>query len=99
VARRSTDPEQLCLFVDPETPPVAPGKPVPPSSAKITWSKYRPKEPPKCDDCMHALAAAKGNAPASRRAKFRRAQGGSVLLLCYFHAQLRRESDGMSALE
>lgn len=94
--RPQADPDQLELFDEPPVDPVPPGRPVPPSRARVVWSKYRPQNPVKCDDCMHALAAAKGNAPASRRARFRRVQGQTVLLVCDLHAMLRREADGVN---
>lgn len=90
------DPLQDALFPV-ETPPVkVPARK--PTDGRPRWSKYRPKHPQKCDDCMLVLLLAKGNAPASRRAKFRRQQGGSDLLLCYGHAQARREEDGLPGL-
>lgn len=83
---------------DVDTPPVrTPRRPAAPG--KPAWSKYRPKAPMKCDDCMMVLALAKGDAPASRRARWRRRIGTTDLLLCYAHADVRREEDGLERLE
>lgn len=94
------DPYQPGLF---DVQPVPVRKPpraqTPASAARPRWSKYRPLNPVKCDDCMAVLAAAQGNGPASRLAKFRRAQGGTDLLLCYAHAQQRRDDDGLGVYE
>jgi hypothetical protein len=68
-------------------------------AGKPRWSKYSPINPVKCDDCMLILALAKGDAPASRQARWRRQCGDSDLLLCYGHAALRREEDGMRPLK
>jgi len=97
--RPGRDPDQAGLFDVPDVPPVKPGRRLPTNPARVVWAKYRPVNPVKCDDCMHALAMAQGKAPASRQAKFKRTQGGEVLLVCYWHAQVRREEDGMSALD
>jgi len=98
MTRRQPDPMQDALF-GVETPPIQVPKRIPTSKrTPVVWSKYRPKHPVKCDDCMLLLVQCKGKAPASRQAKFRRKQGVSDLLLCYAHAQARREEDGMEAL-
>lgn len=68
------------------------------SAARPRWTKYRPKSPEKCDDCMLVLALAKGNGPVSRQAKWRRKQGATDLLLCHAHAQARRDEDGLGDL-
>lgn len=48
---------------------------------------------------MLVLALAHGEGPVSRLALFRRAQGGSDLLLCAAHAQDRRDEDGLEPLK
>lgn len=63
------------------------------------WSRYRVRNPVKCDDCMLVLALAKGNAPAARFAQYRRMQDGKDLLLCVAHAQDRRDEDGLRRLK
>lgn len=63
------------------------------------YTKYRPKNPVKCDDCMLLLFIAKGEGPASRQARWRRVSSTSDLLLCQGHADLRREEDGLPALK
>lgn len=68
-------------------------------TGKPKWTRYNPINPVKCDDCMLLLAVAKGNAPASRQARWRRKAGDSDLLLCQGHADLRREEDGMPELK
>jgi hypothetical protein len=47
---------------------------------------------------MLLLYVSKGNAPASRPARWKRKQGAEYLLLCYQHAELRREEDGLKSL-
>jgi hypothetical protein len=89
--------EPVLFEVDPV--PVKVPKRTTSSQAKPRWTKYRPKFPLKCDDCMLVLALAKGAGPPSRQAKFRRKQGAGDLLLCYAHAQARRDEDGMKPLE
>lgn len=91
------DPHQGELFTVVDTPVQTPKRPTT-STPKPRWSKYRPKHPVKCDDCMLLLAVTKGNAPASRQAKWRRKQGASDLLLCYAHATARRTEDGLEPL-
>lgn len=68
-------------------------------SGKPKWTKYRPINPVKCDDCMLLLAVSKGNAPASRQARWKRKTTDSEYLLCQGHADLRREEDGMPELK
>lgn len=63
------------------------------------WTKYRPINPLKCDDCMLVLALAKGNGPATRQARWKRVQDGKDQLLCYGHADARREEDGLEPLK
>jgi len=78
------------------TPPVkSPKRPKASSSDKARWTRYRPKNPVKCDDCMLVLALAEGEGPASRQARYRRKQGETDLLLCFAHAQIRRDEDGL----
>lgn len=69
------------------------------STAKPQWSRYKVKNPVKCDDCMFLLAASEGRAPASRFALFKRKQGPAFLLLCEVHAQYRRDEDGLKRFE
>ncbi len=68
------------------------------SNGKPKWSKYRPVNPVKCDDCMLILALAKGEAPASRQARWKRKTEDADLLLCYGHADIRRAEDGLKPL-
>jgi hypothetical protein len=63
------------------------------------WSKYRTKNPVKCDDCLLFLAQNGGRGPASNPAKFKRAAGGEFRLLCYSHAEARRDQDGLPKLK
>jgi hypothetical protein len=67
-------------------------------AARPRWSKYRPLNPVKCDDCMLLLAETQGQAPASQPARWRRQMGRTDLLLCYGHAAIRRDSDGLESL-
>jgi hypothetical protein len=48
---------------------------------------------------MLLLHLAKGNGPASKPARWKRTRGGDYLLLCYGHAEVRREEDGMKSLK
>lgn len=66
--------------------------------AKPAWSRYRPTTPVKCDDCMQILHDAKGHAPLSRFARWRRRHNGKARVLCHAHAQQWREDDGMKPL-
>lgn len=68
-------------------------------TGKPKWTKYRPVRPLKCDDCMLILALAKGEAPPSRQARWRRKTTDTDLILCQGHADLRREEDGMPELK
>lgn len=95
---REPDPMQDPLF-DVETPPVKiPSLREEKAASRPRWSKYRPLNPVKCDDCMLVLALAGGKAPASRQAKWRRKAGDSDRLLCYGHASARRAEDGLEPL-
>lgn len=69
------------------------------SALRPRWSKYRPVNPVKCDDCMAVLAETRGEGPASRQAKWRRKQGNLDRLLCYAHAALQRAEDGLAPPE
>lgn len=86
---------QPTLF-DVETPPVrVPTRKAAETAAKPRWSAYTPKLDVKCDDCALILLEAKGEAPASRPARWKRVQGGTDLLLCYGHGRERRILDGL----
>lgn len=92
--------DTIPLFGEPE--PAEPPKPkakTEPAAAKPVWSKYRPAVPRKCDDCMAVLAETKGQGPHSRTAAWKRKTGKTFLLLCYPHAQQRREADGLPKLK
>lgn len=71
----------------------------PPGTGRVTWGKYRPKEPVKCDDCMSILAAASGKAPVARTARWRRRQGDADRLLCGGHMEQRRHEEGLTPLK
>ncbi len=92
------EPVQAALFIVAQ-PPVRKVTRKSTSSEKPRWSKYRPVHPVKCDDCMYVLFLAEGNAPASRQGKWRRKQGELDLILCYAHAEIRREEDGLTPLK
>lgn len=96
--KRTTDPMQGELFTVTDAPVKVPPRPKPSTSSRPKWSKYHTATGVKCDDCMLVLALAKGNAPASRQARWRRRHGDSDLLLCYAHASERRVDDGMEPL-
>lgn len=92
------EPQDVPLFnVELPAPLVKPRRELGPG--KPRWSKYRVKDPLKCDDCNLVLHLCRGDGPASRRAWWRRKQGGVDLLLCIEHAQQRREEDGLKPLE
>jgi hypothetical protein len=69
-----------------------------PDPNRITWSTYRPKIRVACDEGLQDLVAA-GGGPVARAARYRRTQHGQDLLLCTTHAQLRRDTDGLPALD
>lgn len=96
--KRTRDPQQGALFDVGDQPVAVPTRPKA-RAGKVVWSKYRPKHPVKCDDCMLLLATTRGQAPASRQAKFRRKQGSLDLLLCYAHTQARRDEDGLAPMD
>lgn len=59
----------------------------------VSYARYRPKKPRKCDDCLAALGR-DPKAPATRTAAFKRVQQGTAdLLLCYPHKEKRRERE------
>lgn len=83
------------LFDVPEGTPVrAPRRSAPPASEPI-WTRYRPKNPVKCDHCMRVLAETNGTGPIAQTARYRRRAGGTDEVLCYPHAQLQRDADGL----
>lgn len=60
---------------------------------KVTYTRYRPKSPCNCDDCMAAYTRDR-NAPHSRPAAFTRKQEGCAdLKLCYEHKAMREEKE------
>lgn len=67
----------------------------PKAAGRPRWSKYRPVNPVKCDDCMLVLTLAKGAAPLARFARHKRAVDGDYLLLCEAHANARKAEDGI----
>ena len=92
--------DTIPLFGEPEpAEPPKPKKTPDTSNAKPAWSKPKWKKPPKCDDCMAVLAETKGTGPHSRTAVWKRKTGKAFLLLCYPHAQQRREADGLPKLK
>ncbi|KAB2384731.1 hypothetical protein [Actinomadura montaniterrae] len=92
--------DTIPLFGEPEpAEPPKPKKTPGTSNAKPVWSRYRPATPRKCDDCMAVLAETKGAGPHSRTAVWKRKTGRAFLLLCYPHAQQRREADGLPKLK
>lgn len=92
------DEMQDALFHVESLPVKAPTRKDTEKAAQPRWSKYRPKNPVKCDDCMLLLAETQGKGPASQPARWRRKSGVTDLLLCYAHADLRRDSDGLESL-
>lgn len=90
--------DQPALF-EVDTPPVrVPKRPA--AAGKVTWTAYKTQHGMPCDDCLAVLFEAKGEGPASRPARWRRAvrdAAGKVsdLLLCYAHADVRRAADGI----
>lgn len=93
----STDDDPVVEVVQP--PPIQLVRRRSTSTSKPSWSKYRPINAVKCDDCMLILFLAKGEAPASRPARWKRRQGTDYVLLCYQHAELRRAEDGLKSLK
>jgi hypothetical protein len=66
--------DQPTLF-EVDTPPVKVPKRKPAGEGKATWTAYKTQRGAKCDDCLTVLYEAKGEAPASRPARWRRKQG------------------------
>jgi len=88
------------MFELPDPAPVkAPSKRVQAARAKPVWSRYRPKNPVKCDHCLLVLAENGGQGPATKQARHARRQGKERLLLCGPHAQIQREKDGLPQLK
>lgn len=87
--------DQPALF-EVETPPVRmPTRKAEATAAAPKWTTYTPKRDVKCQFCMDVLLEAKGEGPASMPARWRRAQGGYDLVLCYGHARALRVEDGL----
>jgi hypothetical protein len=59
----------------------------------VTWSRYRPKYPPRCDDCVAILIESDGKGPIASKARFKRTVKGEFRLLCGAHAQQWRVRD------
>jgi hypothetical protein len=84
------------MFEDPEpTARPEPKRAAGPADAKPKWTRYRPKNPVKCDRCMAVHAETGGKGPLAAQAKFSRTAGGVRELLCYQHTQAQRARDGM----
>lgn len=63
------------------------------------WSRYRPKNPVRCDDCMAQLAETGGREPTwPLNARWQRKAGGARRLLCYQHALIWRAHDNLPTL-
>jgi hypothetical protein len=60
--------------------------------------RYRPKAPVRCDECMNAFVD-NPSAPLARMSRWSRRTPGAHLVLCYEHANVWRERDGMEALK
>jgi len=90
-------PGQMALegFADAPVQPVAKRRnPV----GSVVWTKYRPKQTVRCDDCVTVLEQGQGHGPATRAARWRmRTKDGLDLLLCSAHAQHRKELDRWGA--
>lgn len=88
------------MFDLPDAAPVrAPSKKALAARAKPVWTRYRPKNPVKCDHCVQVLAENGGNGPATRQARHARRFGTERELLCGPHAQIQREKDGLPELK
>jgi hypothetical protein len=85
------------LFGEPE--PAERPVPKDASTDRPRWTKYRPKNPVKCDHCMAALAETDGRGPIAALARYSRAAGGGRELLCLRHAQIQRERDNLPHLK
>lgn len=66
---------------------------------KPHWTKYRPKNPVKCDHCMQIHVETHGGGPLAAQARFARIADGAKTLLCSPHAQQQRRRDGMPELK
>lgn len=75
--------------------PKRPAKP-----GRAVWSRYRPKKPVRCDDCMTQLHETGGKEPTmAASARWQRKAGGERRLLCYRHAEIWREVDALPKLK
>ena len=85
--------EELPLFevADPPPPPSV-RKAVPAGAGEVEWSRYQPKQPVRCDDCMQAYIEDSA-APLARQARYQRRQGSVRRLLCTGHAKEWRDYD------
>ncbi|MGW4476821.1 hypothetical protein ACWENQ_44820 [Nonomuraea sp. NPDC004354] len=82
--------DSLSLFGD--DPPSAPTAP---AVEGVKWTRFRPARPVKCGVCVELLAAAGGDGPVAKSARFRRRAAARDDLLCYEHAQEQRHTDGL----
>ena len=75
--------------------PVPSARTVPqrPTTTRPVWSKYTPRNPRRCDDCMQYLAEHNGRGPDAQYARMRRVGAGNDRLLCYPHAQIWRDRE------
>jgi len=87
--------DTIPLF-DPPDPPPAPRPGTRQATGKPRWTKYAPKYPVRCDDCMQVLAESQGHGPAARQARMRRRTPDSDRLVCYDHARQWRAFDELS---
>jgi hypothetical protein len=91
--------DTIPLFGEPEPAKRPAPKAAAAAKAKPTWSRYKPKNPVRCDHCMRVLAETGGRGPVAALARYSRTAGGTRELLCYQHAQAQREADRLPALK
>lgn len=91
--------DTIPLFGEPEPAERPAPKAATAASTKAKWTKYKPKTPVRCDDCMALLAERRGDAPVAAVARWARTVAGVRRLLCYQHAVQWRDRDRLPALK
>lgn len=95
-----TPDDNLSLFDMPDSPHKETGSRSRLAHHAPKWTKYRPKNPVKCDDCQERLARQRGRGPLAKSARWRRTTADKTTrLLCTEHAQEWREADKLPRLK
>lgn len=86
---------QMPLFEQPEGVPLQRAKTLRDldRESRPRWSRYRPRNPVTCDECVIYLHERKGVGPVPRGARWRRVTPDRTLLLCEEHTQMWKRDD------